>query len=343
MNKDIITKYYEQILAGKWKKTNTDVSKLYNYALKHTDKRESADAMYDAQMISGENDIQKLLFAAERYWESEMDIKLYNGVSFDECVLLMNDCFERILAKAAEEDPSNVSMYSIRFGTMLYTLEHPNMACTYYLKALVPSTSYELQYLVFETICMLSVKYDLITAQNAAFEQLRTCLQSININKNEEESFQQQTINVLLFSLLILLVTNGDTANIAEQFKLYSEWMSKPKCCFKVNVTHNTFSSYQENDDLDSIFKGLVKGIENLEEGDMRSMINYNRVRVLFKFVVSVLKVKVFDKLFDTFLLTERQLIDLIPEEHRELFLYVCSKVHIEREKHLKQLEAANK
>ena len=70
---------------------------------------------------------------------------------------------------------------------------------------------------------MLSVKYDLITVQNAAFEQLRTCLQSININKNEEESFQQQTINVLLFSLLILLVTNGDTGNIANQFMLYSE------------------------------------------------------------------------------------------------------------------------
>ena len=35
------------------------------------------------------------------------------------------------------------------------------MACTYYLKALEPKTPYELQYLVFETICMLSLKYGL--------------------------------------------------------------------------------------------------------------------------------------------------------------------------------------
>ena len=28
--------------------------------------------------------------------------------------------------------------------------------------------------------------------------------------------------------------------------------------------------------------------------------------------------------------LTEKQLVDLIPEEHRELFLYVCSRIHID-------------
>ena len=159
---DSVINYYNTILLGRWKKANVDINRLYNIALTHGDKRVSADAMYDSQTITGENDIQKLMFAAERYWESEMDIKLYNGVSFDECVLLMNDCFERILQKVEKDDRNNLSMYQIRFGTMLYTLDHPNMACTYYLKALNPTTSYELQYLIFETVCMLSSKYGLL-------------------------------------------------------------------------------------------------------------------------------------------------------------------------------------
>ncbi|EKE40813.1 hypothetical protein ENUP19_0257G0089 [Entamoeba nuttalli] len=337
MSNDSVINYYNTILLGRWKKTNSDINKLYNYALTHPDKRVSADAMYDAQMISGECDIQKLLFAAERYWESEMDIKLYNGVSFDECILLMNDCFEKILEKAEKEDPTNISMYSIRFGTMLYTLEHPNMACTYYLKALVPSTSYELQYLVFETICMLSVKYELSTAQTAAFEQLKKCLEHVNVSDDETTSFYQQTIDILLFSILILLSTNGHPNAIAEQFNLYCTWMAKPRNQFKVTVTQNTFQSYNNSITPDQLFKTCVV-LDKAIESDMKGMINYNRVRILFKFIVSILKVKSYDNLFSTFELTEKQLVDLIPEEHRELFLYVCSKIHILRQNHLEQI-----
>ncbi|ELP94168.1 hypothetical protein EIN_185750 [Entamoeba invadens IP1] len=325
MSSDSIINYYNTILLGRWKKTNADVSKLYTYALTHPDKRVSADSMYDATILSGEADIQKLLFAAERYWESEMDIKLYNGVSFDECVLLMNDCFERILDKAEKEDPENISMYSIRFGTMLYTLEHPNMACTYYLKALVPSTSYELQYLVFETICMLSLKYELTTAQAASYQQLNKCIEQYY--ENNDESLYQQTCDILLFSVLILLATNGHPTPIAEQFTLYSKWMAKPRNLFKVSVV-STFQSYNDSNTPDQIFKTCVV-IDKSIDSDMKGMINYNRVRIFFKFILSVLKLKSFPSLFAVFELTEKQLVDLVPEEHRELFLYVCSKVHI--------------
>ena len=98
---DDIVSSYTNILTSKWKKSTADLARLCSVALESTDKRVSADAMYDSQVLANECDVQKLLFAAERYWESEMEVKLYNGVSFDECVLLMNDCFERILAVGA--------------------------------------------------------------------------------------------------------------------------------------------------------------------------------------------------------------------------------------------------
>ncbi|KAL7711627.1 Uncharacterized protein QTN25_005540 [Entamoeba marina] len=330
-NGDSVINYYNTLLLGRWKKANSDLNKLYNFALTKPDKRVSADAMYDSQLISGENDIQKLLFAAERYWESEMDIKLYNGVSFDECVLLMNDCFERILLKAEKEDPANVSMYSIRFGTMLYTLEHPNMACTYYLKALNPSTSHELQYLVFETICMLSLKYDLATAQAAAYEQLDHCLEHVTVSVDETSSFYQQTIDILLFSVLILLATKGHPRSIAKQLSLYSLWMSKPKNYFTVELTQNTFQQLSNEKTADNLFKCCVV-VDKSIEGDMKGMLAYNRVRILFKFVTCVLRHKVVETAYSVFQLTEKQLVDLVPEEHRELFLYVCSNVHIEHD-----------
>ena len=79
----------------------------------------------------------------------------------------------------------------------------------------------------------------------------------------------------------------------------------------------------------------LEKGIES----DMKSMITYNRVRVFFKFVLSIIKMKSYDELFSVFELTEKQLIDLISEEHRELFLYVCAKARIERNEKIKHDE----
>ena len=48
MSKEIIFNYYDQVLKGRWKKTNIDLSRLYTYALKHTDKREY---FYDIQHI----------------------------------------------------------------------------------------------------------------------------------------------------------------------------------------------------------------------------------------------------------------------------------------------------
>ena len=121
---------------------------------------------------------------------------------------------------------------------------------------------------------------------------------------------------------------------IAKQFTTYALWMARPNNLFTVQVDQNVFQSFSGQLKPDQVFLTCVE--ENIGN-DMKAMIAFNRVRILFKFTLAVLKMKVCEALFPVFELTERQLVDVIPEQHRELFLYVCSQVHLEHEQHLKQ------
>ena len=86
---------------------------------------------------------------------------------------------------------------------------------------------------------------ELTTAQSVAFEELQSCLDSGKSN-GSEQSFYQETIDILLFSILILLATNSNNSNvkaIANQFNCYVDWMSKPKDLFKVEINQSTFQN----------------------------------------------------------------------------------------------------